>query len=201
MRPIIQFVKTTLIGGILVLIPLAIGMVFLRHAFDFSRRIAAPLAGFLPIDRLAGVVVADLLAGMVLLFVAFLLGLMARTRLGTHLTKQLERVVSSRIPGFTLFKNIEAVAAERRIYVVLIPSGDRYTLGFVMDRLDNGLLLRFLPSAPSATSGSICFMEAERVQRIDMKVTDAIACIMQLGSSAGEFFSGRWPLAPDKLSP
>jgi uncharacterized membrane protein len=70
-----------------------------------------------------------------------------------------------------------------------------------MDRLDNGLLAVFLPSAPSATSGSICFMEAERVQRVDMKVTDAIACIAQLGSSAGELFAGRWPCAVDNSSP
>lgn len=191
MKPVVEFVKTTVTGGILFLIPLVIGLVFLRHAFEFARRIAEPLASFLPVDRIAGVVVADLIAGIGVLAVAFLFGLIARTRLGTGVMAKLERLVLHRMPGYTLLKNISAKAdANHHIDVALVHFSDRLMLGFVMDRLDNGLLAVFLPSAPTPTSGTIYFMDAARVQRLDIKLTEAMQCIMQLGSGAGELLRG-----------
>lgn len=190
MRPLAEFIRTTLVGGILFLVPLAIIAVFLRHAYDFARRMTQPLARIFPMDDVGGVLIADLFATGGLLALAFLLGLIARTRLGASLRGHLERMIVPTMPAFTLLKNIGKGDVERRIRVALINGGDRFTLGFVMQRLDNGLFAVFLPSAPAASSGSVFFVEPERVQFIDMTVTEAVECLMEPGATSDRLLRG-----------
>ena len=54
----VQFVKTTVIGGLVFLVPLIIFIVIIGKAFGIMKTLAIPFAAWLPIDSVAGIAVA-----------------------------------------------------------------------------------------------------------------------------------------------
>ena len=83
MDPIKSFLKATLVGGLMFLVPVVLLAVVLRHALQFAGKVAMPIAKLLPISHFGGVAVATLIAAAILLLIAFLAGLLrARQRGG-----------------------------------------------------------------------------------------------------------------------
>ena len=62
MDTIKSFLKATLVGGLMFLVPVVLIAVVLRHALQFADRIAQPLAAVLPISHVGGIAVATLIA-------------------------------------------------------------------------------------------------------------------------------------------
>ena len=93
-----QFLKTTMIGGILFLVPFIILIAIIGKALSVMDKLAAPLARKLPIDSVAGVAVIDFLAIIIMVLICFLAGLAARTAPARRLVDSLETRVLSNIP-------------------------------------------------------------------------------------------------------
>jgi len=194
MRPILDFIKTTLVGGVLFLIPLVIVIVMLGKAHSLTRGIVEPLAQALPMQEIAGIGAAKVLAAFILLLIAFGAGLLARTGPGKRLTARIESVILRKVPGYTLLKNMtdESLASQsgEKIKVALANLDDAWLLAFIMEEGADGLLTVFVPSAPTPTAGSLYFLRADQIRRLDIPVRDAVKCIMQLGVGSGQLLRG-----------
>ncbi|HEY4645952.1 MAG TPA: DUF502 domain-containing protein [Steroidobacteraceae bacterium] len=195
MKPILDFIKTTLVGGVLFLIPLVIVIVILAKAHDVARKIVEPLVQALPIQEIAGMGAAKLLAALILLLIAFIAGLLARTSPAKRLTSQVESLILRRVPGYTLLKNMtdESVAPQTggKIKVALANIDDAWMLAFIMEEGADGQLIVFVPSAPTPTQGSLYFLRENQVRRLDIPVRDAVKCIMQLGIGSSQLLRAR----------
>jgi hypothetical protein len=66
----LHFIKTTLIGGAIFLLPVVVLMFVLGEAVDIMLLIAEPMVEFFPVDSIGGVALANLLAiaGVIFLF-------------------------------------------------------------------------------------------------------------------------------------
>jgi uncharacterized membrane protein len=76
------FLKTTMLGGILFLLPLAIVLMVLGYALGLASKVAQPISEKLQLDNwgtVAGVGVVTVLSALVLVLLAFAAGLVART--------------------------------------------------------------------------------------------------------------------------
>ncbi len=73
-----KLIKTTLVGGIIFLIPVTAVVFLMVKIHGFMSRLAAPLAEWIPLDVFGGVALADLIALFAILVVCFLAGLLAR---------------------------------------------------------------------------------------------------------------------------
>lgn len=82
MKGLVDFFKTTIIGGLLFLVPALILIVVIKHAIELTAKVLVPIEKFLPLKSLGGVAVAHLLAILIILAVCFAAGMAARTRLG-----------------------------------------------------------------------------------------------------------------------
>ena len=56
-----EFIKSTVIGGVVFLVPIVILVVVLAKAFEIMKALAAPLANTMPIDTVGGFAVANLI--------------------------------------------------------------------------------------------------------------------------------------------
>jgi uncharacterized membrane protein len=196
MKGILEFIRSTLIGGIVFLIPLAVMVAILVKAHEALGKIIEPLARALPIAEVGGIGVAKLLAALILLLFAFLMGLFARSAVGSRIGTKIESAVLRKVPGFTLLKNMtkESGAAEydEKMKVALANIDDAWLIAFIMEeKAKDGLLTVFVPSAPTPTAGSLYFLKEEQVRRLDVSVGDAVKCIMQLGVGSGELLVPR----------
>jgi uncharacterized membrane protein len=101
-----QFLTTTVIGGIIFLVPIIVCIVILGKAFEIMRKLAVPLARALPIDSVAGLVIANMIAIVAIVIICFVAGLLAKTALASRLVTWLESNLLSRIPVYTFIKGM-----------------------------------------------------------------------------------------------
>ena len=70
--------KTTILGGIFFLVPVAVLGIVIGKAYQFSLKIAAPLDAIIPITRFAGIAFVNILAVILILLVCFIAGLLVK---------------------------------------------------------------------------------------------------------------------------
>jgi uncharacterized membrane protein len=189
MKSVIRFVKTTLIGGVLFLVPLVATIVILSKAIRYLAQILRPVEHMLPRRTLVGLAVADILAIGCLLAIGFFSGLVARTRLGKRFSRRIEELIVGKIPGYTLLRGIIGdpgnISGNHELKVALARIDDAWLLSFIVEELPDGMLAVFVPSAPTPTAGNLYMMTEQQVRRLDVPVAAATKCIMQLGVGAG----------------
>ena len=79
MRSFFHFLKTTIVGGVVFLVPIIVLTIILDKALGISRKIVAPLSTLIPVESVAGIGMAKLLAIAAIVFFCFLAGLFAKT--------------------------------------------------------------------------------------------------------------------------
>ena len=74
-----NFLKTTIIGGGVFVIPFIIVVALLLKAMKIMMVIAAPLDSLIPVDKIGGIAIANLLALILVIIICFLAGLAAKS--------------------------------------------------------------------------------------------------------------------------
>jgi uncharacterized membrane protein len=193
MKPVIAFVKTTLIGGVLFLVPLVATIVILSKAMRYAAQILQPVEHMLPRRTIVGLAVADVLAIVCLMAIGFFAGLLAQTAFGKRLNRRIEDLILGKIPGYTLLRGIigdpENIGGNHELKVALARIDDAWLFSFIVEELPDGMLAVFVPSAPTPTAGNVYMMTEQQVRRLDVPVAAATKCIMQLGVGAGKLLN------------
>jgi uncharacterized membrane protein len=159
MNAIAQFVRTTIVGGLLFLAPLVVLIVILAKAFDYAKKGLNAVVVHVPAvsDLSAGVATA--LAVVLVGLICFLAGLLARTVPAQHIVNALESSVLSKIPAYEYLKQESAsalgVAEIGELPVVFVPMEGGWQLGVQTEALSDGLVSIFVPGAPNPHSGSV----------------------------------------------
>ena len=195
MRVVTEFVKTTIFGGLLFLVPIVLGFIIVQRALALVRKGLAPLVERLPFHSVAGVAVASLAAGLVVILICFIGGLVARTRVGTRLHGSLQRMILGIIPGYRAFESIAGKAAGKasEFEVALARIEDAWQLAFLIERMDDGVSAVFIPAAPTPWSGSVYYLTPDRSRMVDVPMAQAILCIKRMGTGSRELLKGQVP--------
>lgn len=190
MQAIRRFAKATIIGGLLFLIPVAVALVMLRHALEFTRKLAQPIAAHLPEGVVAGVGVATIIAVLILLLVCFVAGLVAQTGAGKRIMEWIEATVLGGMPQYQMIKSMTQGLAHLEqsdgIKPILVGIDDGWQIGYLLERLENRWLVAFVPQAPTPMSGNIVYLPEHKVRPLDISLVEAIGIVkhMGIGSSA-----------------
>jgi uncharacterized membrane protein len=184
----VKFIKTTILGGILFLVPIVIFIAIIGKALELSNTIAVPLAGKLIVDSAGDIVVIQVIAVAILLCFCFVAGLAARTALAKKLVRMLEANFLDKIPAYELLKAKTQSALAPEDLEGLLPAitrfDDSWQLVFEIERLSDGKVVVFLPGSPDPWSGSVCVVTDDRVTPLDITVKSASALMKRLGRGA-----------------
>ena len=186
-----KFIKTTIIGGLVFMVPLVIVTAVVGKALDIMTRVATPMGHMLPVDSIGGVVVGNLLALSALALLCFFAGLVAKSKLAAKVYRSLDNMLLA-IPGYAFVKGFTDGMAEtqenaKSLIPVLVRFDDHEQIGFEIERLAQGKVVVYLPGAPSPWSGSVVYFSAERVKRLDLTVAQASNNIRSLGRDSQRF--------------
>ena len=128
----------------------------------------------------------------------FVAGLSSRLKWAKKFTDLLETLLSH-VPGYTFIKsvveNIVGVEENKVQEVVLAWVEESWQLGFVNERLDNGLIAVYVLGAPSPTSGSLYFMTEEKIKKIDLTPAQALLITNRTGIGANKLMKDKLPAA------
>jgi uncharacterized membrane protein len=186
MDEIRRLIGTTVLGGIVFLVPLVFLGAVLGKAFSIMKLLGKPLAEFLQVERtILGFAFVELLTGMLLVLVCLIAGLVARSEFARARRAKLDTWLLHLIPGYAWVKgitgNIQDPEAPEVLKPVLVRFDDQYQLAFEVDRNDSGLVAIFLPGAPDARSGSVSYVAEDRVSGLDTGFSTVVKSCKNLG--------------------
>jgi uncharacterized membrane protein len=192
-KALARFVKTTLLGGLLFLLPLIVVLLILKKGMELLDKLVSPIADRIPVESVAGVHARDFLAAIVLVAIAFSAGLVARTGFGRVLSQRLEQRILRKVPGYTLLKGATegktGTADTSGVEVALVRFDDNTMLGFIVETQADGTLTVFVPNAPTPAAGNVYYLPEDRVQRLNVPVADAAKVVMRLGVGSKELLA------------
>ncbi len=186
MKQVLEFVKTTIVGGLVVILPLAAAMLLTIKMLTTLEGAVDPVATALPYGGPGPRVVA----WVVVLTGCFITGLLVRTGVGRRANKWLERSVLERLPAYSLLRNLgRQVAGEgdgSGMAPALAEIEDALVPAFIVEELDDGRLTVFVPAVPTPTVGAVYILPAHRVHRLDVPITQLVHAVTRGGAGSKE---------------
>jgi uncharacterized membrane protein len=186
MKSIFQFIRTTLSGGILFLLPIVLILVLFNKAHLIMVKLSAPLSALLP-DRILGFDGSRILALVLLLLICFIAGLLIRSpRLKKQIGK-LEENLLVHIPGYIMLKSIAAdtmgESDENNLKPIIVKDGDCFKIGFLIEE-KNGWSTVFIADAPRHDSGEVLIFPSELVRQIPLPSNKIAQSLKNYGKGA-----------------
>jgi uncharacterized membrane protein len=187
----VGFIKTTVIGGLIFLIPFVIIVSVLGKAINTMIVVARPLEKMIPLESIGGIAVIHILAILLVVFVCFLAGMLAKSSAGKRSFTWLDSKLIMLIPGYSFIKgfvgNMEKDESKKVMIPVLAKLDDQTLLGFEVERLSDGQVVVFLPGSPDTTSGTVAYMTEDRVERLDIDFAATYKILRTLGRGSEQF--------------
>ncbi len=179
--------RTTVIGGIIFLVPLVFILIILNKAFGFALKVATPISKIIPIETLGGVALANLLAGLGVVVVSYGAGVLARSSAISAQVEKLDQFLTRAIPTYHSTKrgfidSIDDTSIEDNWQAVFIgdPSGKR-TLGFEVERLSSGDVVVFQPMSPNTRNGFVSTVPASQIEALDLPAREMSKLLKSYG--------------------
>lgn len=189
-----EFIRTTLLGGVLFLIPLVAVVVVVGKAFQITMVVARPLAKLIPIESVAGIALVEVLTAVILIMSCLIAGLVARSPWGRKIYGKIDTILLQLIPGYAWVKgvtgSISDQEAENIFKPVLVQFDDQYQLGFEVDRAAEGLVAVYLPGAPDVRSGALSYVAVDRIRPVDGGFNAIVRACKNLGRDSGAMLKG-----------
>jgi len=200
MRTIAEFIKTTLIGGIIIVLPVYIAVLLILKAVQGLLAAVKPITAAIP----ASVEFDEILAILVLAVICFIAGLIVRTRAGLRAKNAMERRVLQRLPGYTLLRGlagrVTGQADEPSFAPALAEIEEALVPALIVEKLEDGSYTVLVPSVPTPMAGAIYILPPERVHPVDVPFTVALKVFSKWGTGAGEFVRAMQAAKPSQAA-
>jgi uncharacterized membrane protein len=196
-----NFIKKSILGGFLVILPAVIIFFSFRWAITAVSELIHPLAA--PISQRSGApdFMVDLFVITLILLVCFIVGSIAATSGGQWLHGCIDKYLAKLAPGYNLVREIihqilgnsanspfsRGDVARVKLFGANIPTE---VTAIVTSYHTNGWYTVFVPTGPNPTSGMIYHLPAEQVELLpQVKVDEAFRTIIACGAGSGELFA------------
>lgn len=193
-------VVTTLIGGVVFLLPLVVVLMVLGQGLAFTAHAAKPLTDMLPDKSVGGIALASIAAVVLLALFCFGAGLLARAAIGRSLTDRFEGRLQTIYPRYAVIKamsqGLHGALGQRVLKPVLASFDDHQLIAFDIERLDDGRVVLYVPGAPDAWSGSVLLVTPERIAPLDIDPAVLDRAMQRLGQGVAALL----PPAPPRMS-
>ena len=186
------FLKTTLLGGVVFLLPLIVVGALLAQAGLFVGGIVETildkpeLTAYLPVHTPTGYALLVVIAIGVIVGGCFASGLIARRSLGRWFTSRAERYLTMLFPRYSVFKdqltgNLGGEIARGGLRPILAKIGPVTRLAVEVERDAKGAVTVYLPGSPDPWSGTVVILREDEVSPINTEFVDVMTTFEQLG--------------------
>lgn len=170
MKTILFFVRSTLTGGILFLLPAVLIYVLIEKGFAVLMKLSEPISRKMP-TVIFGLDGSKLVTLLILLMVCFFAGLLFRSKKVRDAVGRLEDKVLVFIPGYILLKSITAdaigVKLDDKLTPILVQDGESWNLGFLVEE-GSRVSTVFLPDAPKHDAGEVKIVPTGNIRKLDI---------------------------------
>jgi len=194
MRKLTHKLRTTIVRGVLFIAPFVVLIIIFGKALELISVVVLPVAEKTPVQTFFGMETPVIFAVIVLLFICFLSGLFAQTRLARKMVGWLEAALLSYLPGYSFMKDLGEEAVETKHEVkykaVIVQFDDAEQIGFLIERISERRVVVFLPNAPIPWTGQVFIFSEDRVKPLVVPSTSVLKCLQKIGEGTGEIVKG-----------
>lgn len=190
-----NFLVTTFIGGLVVLLPLGIFYLLAKWVFGLIGEIINPIEALFP-ERWNEILLKIISIGIVIA-ICFTFGLFVKTQFGHTFFTWFEENTLHKLPFYSTIKETvqQFIGKEKTPFskVVLIdPFGNgAKMLGFVTDETEDTYVV-FSPTAPNPTNGYVFVLKHDQVELLDVKTEAAMKGIISLGAGTLKYIPNKF---------
>jgi len=182
-----SYLRKTLVGGILVALPLAVFAHVVVWLGGWIGAEVTPLAALLSDWAVVPLWVGKSLAIAVVLALCFVLGVFVGNRFGHRVFTWLEAQTVGRLPGYKVIKEIIEYfgKTERNPFArpVLVKISDAASFtGFLAD--DGDVCTVFIPTGPNPTTGLVVHVHPSQVARLGAPGPEVLKSIIACGAGS-----------------
>lgn len=205
MDKINNFVKTTLLGGFGVLLPVLILFILFSAVFRFVTTSLRPIAAVFGVGLIRSEFVAGVLSILIMVLISFLVGLAVRTRTGVIYHSVIEDSLLNKIPGYTLVREATKYFEGREerpfsAFALVRPFGsDTLVNAFVTDSHPDGSYSVFVPQGPTLAQGDIYHLKSQDVFIVDVPVSEGIKAVISMGAGSDKILKSLRDSEPPDL--
>lgn len=191
-KPPIGFFKTTLLGALLVVVPVGIVAFALWQIFKIAFALIQPVVGKIPLDSALARGCAVIAAVLLVVLLCYFVGLAVRTRWGSRLRSWVERRFLEKIPGYSTLRSLAhqyiGDTDERKFRPVMVALYDPDTrvIALEIEEMADGMVAVFVPSSPAVTLGQVHIVPEARVYPLDASMHATIETVAMFGEGAGK---------------
>jgi len=186
-----SFLKTSLLGGVVVILPVAILAAVSVWIFNLVTGLIEPLTRLLIEDSQVNEYTAEVLVIILVIVSCFFVGVTVRTRLGAFLYRLIETRILKLAPGYSMIKDtVLQIFGSRKdspfssVAIARIFGNDTRVTAFITDTHADGSYTVFVPTGPNPTSGLIYHLDGKYVQPVNIPVQDAMRSIISCGAGS-----------------
>ncbi len=186
MKQLGQFLKTTTLGGLFVLLPVVLLSYILRQVFQIATSVATPLASTLSKAGIYEPKFPVLLAIALMLIVSFILGVLALAPWGKAVGRWIESVLLMPFPGYRASKLITRSIAGSddmetfKPVLIVSPVGQKEIAYLIEDHGDGNATV-MMPRLPTPMGSSVKIVPSAQLQILPARPTDVTRVLGECG--------------------
>ena len=194
MKRLRSFIALTFLGGITVVLPIAILMILFQWLFALVTDVIQPLTNILTSRADIRELMADAIVVLLLISICFGIGLLIKTGIGGWLHRWLDKGLAKFAPGYSTIRDIvvqfvggrdqSSIFGVQVALVQLYSASDLWVTAIVTAEHDFGYTV-FVPTAPIPTSGMVYHLPPANVQLLpDVSVEQAMKTVIACGAGS-----------------
>ena len=186
MKKLTEFLKTIIVGGLFVLLPLVLFYLLLSEMLELVVALATPIADLFPKGTFDKVKMPVVIGVLLILGTSFLFGLALRSAILRRFGLWIEGTLLGRLPLYNAVKSLSRglVGAEEdtafRPAVLRSSDGEREIVYMIEDHGD-GQLTVLVPWAPASFAGSVKIMDSDRIEMLNTTLDEASRALAHWG--------------------
>ena len=189
MKRFFALLKTTLLGGVIVVLPAWLAVLLVLKSLGHLQVFVKPVSAHLPQTLEHPRVIAILL----LIGLCFLVGALIQTAIGQKAERAAERAVLEKIPGYTVLRSLASRLSDQSetasFQPALVEIEEALVPGFIVEQHSGNRCTVFIPSVPTPMAGAVYIIDNRRVHPLDLPAVAVMQCISKWGGGSDKLIA------------
>jgi len=184
MKRFLTFLKATLLGGVIVVLPAWLAVLLVLKALGHLEIFVKPVSSHLP----RGIAHPRVIGILVLIGLCFLVGAAIQTAIGQKAERAAERAVLEKIPGYTTLRSLASRLSDHTemasFQPALVEMEEALVPAFIVERHSGNRCTVFIPSVPTPMAGAVYIIDNSRVHSLELPAVSVMQCISKWGGGS-----------------
>jgi uncharacterized membrane protein len=185
-----KFLKTTLLGGLFILLPLMLLWIGIKEIGGLLEAMATPIADMIPGQYFENLTAPGVVAVLLIVGASFILGLAARSAWLSNIGRKIENSVLNRVPMYRMLKVISSALIDSdtgdvKPALVTDNSGGGDPC-YVIEKHKDGRATVLLPWSPASFAGSIKVVQQSELEFLSCSLDEFSRSLSQIGVGVEE---------------